>query len=61
MRKWLLLSVAVIGLAGAPGEASAEPITTVAALMANGVGFWSAITATYGAFATAALQTRSPQ
>ncbi|WP_353472318.1 phage tail protein [Salipiger sp. H15] len=56
MRKWLLLSVAVIGLAGAPRGASAEPITTVAALMANGVGFWSAITATYGAFATAALQ-----
>lgn len=56
MRKWLLVSVSVIGLLGAPEPAQAEPITTVAALMANGVGFWSAVTATYGAFATAALQ-----
>lgn len=55
MRKWLMTSTAVAWALFAGGPVSAEPVT-IAALMSQGVGFFSAVAATSGAFAASVLQ-----
>lgn len=54
MRKWLLTSVSAIGIACFADPASADPVTMT--LVSQGVGFFSAVSATYGAFAASLLQ-----
>lgn len=54
LRKLLLITTALVGFTAAP--ARAEPISTLAALLANGVGFGSAFTASFGFLGAAVLK-----
>lgn len=56
MRKLLLITTALTGLAFNPTMARADPISTIVALMANGVSFGAALTATFGAVGAALVQ-----
>lgn len=54
LRKLLLISTALVGFTALPVRA--DPLSTMAALLANGVGFGSALTATFGFVGAAVLK-----